>query len=190
MASVKALFYVCACVCVSLAVTTAEVVTVPLNVAVLRGSTATFQCIIDAPKVDVCWLRETGSTETQNYLYGEGELMSLCNNGKCNVTFDDESNSHTLMINSVQHHDAGLYACRICHTADEYAAQLIVLQTGEPVGAFISLSSQLIQAYLILSDFWPTVLSVVSLVLLCRLSVVCLSVTFCIVAKRYNPPEK
>ena len=110
------------------AVVTAAVVVGTRNIAVVRGSAATLSCIIDAPESEVCWTHESVS-KTHKYVYEQGELAPLCNDNKCNVTFDNETNSYTLTINSVQHYDAGFYACRICFEASEQAAQLIVLQT-------------------------------------------------------------
>ena len=111
-------------------VTSAETVG-PHNVAITNGSTATFNCIIDAPLSDVCWTHETVSSELFNHLHDEGGLTHSCDDDKCNITFDNATSVYTLAINSVQHYDAGFYACRICEKADEKEAQLIVLQTGE-----------------------------------------------------------
>ena len=112
-------------------VTSAETVGPPHNVAITNGSTATFNCIIDAPLSDVCWTRETVSSELFDYLHDKGGLTHSCDDDKCNVTSDNATSVYTLAINSVQHDDAGFYACRICDEGDEKAAQLIVLQTGE-----------------------------------------------------------
>ena len=115
---------------VSLVVTGAQIVG-PRNIAVVRGSAATFSCIIDAAKSEVCWTHESVSKTHIIYVYEQGELAPPCNDNECTVTFDNETSSYTLTINSVQHYDAGFYDCRICHEAEEQAAQLIVFQTGE-----------------------------------------------------------
>jgi len=111
-------------------VTSAETVG-PHNVAITIGSTATFNSIVDAPLSDVCWTHESVSLDSINHLHDEGGLTQSCDDDKCNVTFDNATSVYTLTINSVQHDDAGFYACRICDEGDEKAAQLIVLQTGE-----------------------------------------------------------
>ena len=111
-------------------VTSAETVG-PRNVAITNRSTATFNCIIDAPLSDVCWTHETVSSELFNYLHNEGGLTHSCDDDKCDVTFDKATSFYTLAINSVQRYDAGFYTCRTCDEDDEKAAQLIVLQTGE-----------------------------------------------------------
>jgi len=111
-------------------VTSAETVG-PRNVAITNGSTATFNCIIDAPLSDVCWTHESVSLDSINHLHDKGGLTQSCDDDKCNVTFDNATSIYTLTINSVQLYDAGFYTCRTCDEADEKAAQLIVLQTGE-----------------------------------------------------------
>ena len=118
----------CVCACACLAVVSAAEIVGPRNIAVVRGSAATFSCIIDAPESEVCWTHESVS-KTHKNVYNHGELASLCNDNKCTVTFDNETIGYTLTINSVQHYDAGFYDCRICREASEQAAQLIVLQT-------------------------------------------------------------
>jgi len=65
------------------------------------------------------------------YLYRDGNPTYNCDNGKCDVTFDNENSMHTLTINSVQHYDAGFYACRICRQSEEQVAQLVVLETTD-----------------------------------------------------------
>jgi len=118
------------CVYVSLVVTTAEIIG-PRNIAVIRGSAATFDCVINAPETDVCWTYQSVSFKSVIHLYAEGELTPNCNDSKCTIIFHNETKSNTLTINSVQHYDAGFYSCRICQEADEHTAQLVVLQTGE-----------------------------------------------------------
>ena len=102
------------------------------NVAVISGSTASFSRVINAPQYHVCWSRQTVLPEKYNYLYAQGNLETVCDNNKCNVTFDNETDRYTLKINSVQYYDAGFYECGECFGDAEQAAQLIVLQ---PAGA-------------------------------------------------------
>jgi len=101
----------------------------PRNIAVFNGSTATFSCIIYASESEVCWTRQGISTDhgPNAYLYRDGILTSICDNGKCNVTFDNKTDCYTLTINSVQHYDAGFYECSQCLGDDLQVAQLIVL---------------------------------------------------------------
>jgi len=112
------------------AVVTAGIVG-PRNIAVIRGSAATFDCVIDAPKSEVCWTGQSALSTIHYLLYDKGELTPYCGDNKCNVTFDNKTSRYSLTINSVQHYDAGLYLCRKCDEEDEQEAQLIVLQTGE-----------------------------------------------------------
>ena len=109
----------------------------PRNVAVVNGSTATFSCIINASASTVCWNRETGSSKSNKsdsyaYLYQTGEPGSYCNESKCGVVHDNATDHYTLTINSVHHHDAGFYACRVCFSKPELSAQLIVLYPIDP----------------------------------------------------------
>ena len=113
------------------AVVTAAVVVGTRNIAVVRGSAATLSCIIDAPESEVCWAYASVSAKNHKNLYDQGALTPHSDDRKYTVTFDNETSSYTLTINSVQHYDAGFYDCRICLEAREQAAQLIVLQTGE-----------------------------------------------------------
>jgi len=102
-------------------------ITGPRNTVVINGSAATFSCIIHAPQSDVCWDRQTTSPKNYDRLYKQGNLTSVCNNNRCNVTHNNETDRYTLMINSVQHYDAGFYECSECLGSTE-AGQLIVLQ--------------------------------------------------------------
>jgi len=97
------------------------------NTAVISGSTASFSCVIHAPESEVCWSREIVSLEKYTNLYVQGNLTSVCDNNKCNVTFNNETDRYTLTINSVQHYDVGFYECGECIGSTVQAAQLIVL---------------------------------------------------------------
>jgi len=100
------------------------------NIALISGSNASFNCVIHAPESEVCWTHQNQNvSRAAFYLYRDGNLKSNCDNGKCNVTFDNETSVYTLTINSVQHYDAGFYACRICRQSEERAAQLVVLES-------------------------------------------------------------
>jgi len=99
----------------------------PKNIAVINGSSATFSCIINATESEVCWSRENISPVKYNDLYRKGDLTSICDNKKCNVTYDNETDRYTLTINSVQHYDAGFYECRKCLESNSSTAQLIVI---------------------------------------------------------------
>jgi len=98
------------------------------NIAVISGSNAIFSCVIHAPGSEVCWFHQTVS-RALFYLYRDGKLTSNCDNGKCDVTFSNETGMYTLTINSVQHHDAGFYACRICRQSEDRGAQLVVIES-------------------------------------------------------------
>ena len=97
----------------------------PRNIAVISGSNASFSCVIHAQQSDVCWSHQNILTGNIDYLYLQG--TTICDDGKCNVTFDKETNYYELTINSVQHYDAGFYECGRCQGADQRAAQLVVL---------------------------------------------------------------
>ena len=99
----------------------------PRNIGVINGSSGTFHCIIHAPESEVCWFHETISSEKYNDLYHRGNLTSVCDNNKCDVIFDNETDRYTLTINSVQHYDAGFYECRKCRDSRSPAAHLIVI---------------------------------------------------------------
>jgi len=99
----------------------------PRNIAVINGSSATFHCIIHAPQSQVCWNLETISPEKYTRLYLEGNLTSACDNNKCNVTFDNETDRYTLTVNSVQPYHGGFYDCERCRVSYTLTAQLIVI---------------------------------------------------------------
>ena len=101
------------------------------NIAVINGSTASFSCIIHSPEPEVCWTHETISLKNYNHLYREGNLTFACDNNKCDVTFDNETDRYTLTINSVQHYDAGFYECGECYGSVSHSAHLIVIQPAD-----------------------------------------------------------
>jgi len=71
------------------------------------------------------------STGNSNYryLYRQGTVTEVCDRNKCNVTFDNETESYTLTINSVKFYDdAGFYECGKCRRSNQSVAQLIVIQ--------------------------------------------------------------
>ena len=103
----------------------------PRNIAVINGSTTKFSCVIDAPQSEVCWARETVSPKKYNTLYKQGDLTSVCNNNRCDVTHNYETDRYTLTINSVQHYDAGFYECSECIGSGQQSAQLIVLEPAD-----------------------------------------------------------
>ena len=100
------------------------------NTAVITGTTASFSCVIHAPQPRVCWRHYAVSPATDGYtfLYFRGNLDHFCDNNKCNVTFNSETDRYTLTINSVQHYDAGFYECEGGFGSFRQRAQLIVLQ--------------------------------------------------------------
>jgi len=100
------------------------------NTAVSNGSTASFSCTIHAPASEVCWSYQTVSLEKFSYWYEEGSLASVCDNNKCNVTLDNETDRYTLNINSAQLYDSGLYECSEC-MASVQRALLIVIQSTD-----------------------------------------------------------
>jgi len=51
----------------------------------------------------------------------------MCDNGKCDVSFDSETGVFTLTISSVQHYDVGFYTCM--RQSQEHAAHLVVLES-------------------------------------------------------------
>ena len=102
------------------------------NTAVINGTSASFSCIIHAPPYEVHWWRYTVSSAIHDgYMYFNGNLEPVCDNNKCDVTFNDETNRYTLTINFVQHYDAGFYVCRECFGSFAQASQLIVLQPAD-----------------------------------------------------------
>jgi len=106
----------------------AEVSIFPRNVAVINGSTVTFNCIVDTTESELCWSHMDISAENPNYLFRQGNLTPVCDSNKCNVTFDNKTESYTLSINSVQLYDAGFYECWKCSGSHQSVAQLIVIQ--------------------------------------------------------------
>jgi len=102
------------------------------NVAVINGSDASFHCVINASQFQLCWTHQSLSSELEyTNLYRNGVLRPICGDNKCNVTCNNDTNSYELTISSVQHYDAGFYACRICRKRKQQAVQLIVLHPGE-----------------------------------------------------------